>query len=118
MPRGDGTGPMGMGAMTGRAAGFCAGYDVPGCVDTMPGRGFGMGRGGFGRGGMGRGGMGRGFGRGYGYGFRNRFWADDMRQPMAMPAPGIEALKEQAEYLTGALENIQKQIADLEGESN
>jgi len=30
MPRGDGTGPAGMGPMTGRAAGYCAGYPVPG----------------------------------------------------------------------------------------
>ena len=30
MPRGDGTGPMGMGPMTGRAAGFCAGYNSAG----------------------------------------------------------------------------------------
>jgi hypothetical protein len=26
MPRGDGTGPMGMGPMTGRCAGYCLGY--------------------------------------------------------------------------------------------
>jgi len=26
MPRGDGTGPMGMGRMTGRGAGFCADF--------------------------------------------------------------------------------------------
>jgi hypothetical protein len=31
MPLGDRTGPAGRGAMTGRAAGFCAGYGVPGC---------------------------------------------------------------------------------------
>ena len=30
MPRGDGTGPVGAGPMTGRAAGFCAGVPVPG----------------------------------------------------------------------------------------
>lgn len=30
MPWGNGTGPLGMGPMTGRAAGFCAGYPVPG----------------------------------------------------------------------------------------
>ena len=29
MPRGDGTGPMGMGPMTGRGAGFCAGLGAP-----------------------------------------------------------------------------------------
>lgn len=26
MPRGDGTGPMGLGPMTGRGAGFCTGF--------------------------------------------------------------------------------------------
>ncbi len=30
MPRGDGTGPMGMGRMTGRGAGYCAGRAAPG----------------------------------------------------------------------------------------
>jgi hypothetical protein len=30
MPRGDGTGPMGMGQMTGRGAGYCAGFTAPG----------------------------------------------------------------------------------------
>ncbi len=30
MPRGDGTGPMGAGPMTGRGAGFCAGFNRPG----------------------------------------------------------------------------------------
>jgi len=51
MPRGDGTGPGGMGSMTGRAAGYCAGYPAPGYMNPVGGRGyFGMGRGG-GRGG-------------------------------------------------------------------
>ena len=38
MPRGDGTGPMGMGPMTGKGAGYCAGYQNTGF-------GFGCGRG-------------------------------------------------------------------------
>ena len=29
MPRGDGTGPMGMGPLTGRGAGFCTGNRMP-----------------------------------------------------------------------------------------
>ncbi len=33
MPRGDGTGPQGMGSMTGRGAGYCAGFDRPGAVN-------------------------------------------------------------------------------------
>jgi len=45
MPFGDGTGPMGMGPMTGRGAGYCAGFGQPGFASPMPGRGwFGRGR--------------------------------------------------------------------------
>ena len=64
MPGGDRTGPAGMGPMTGRAAGYCAGYPVPGYMNPIPGRGgFGYGRG------WGRGrGYGRGLGRGFGFG--------------------------------------------------
>jgi len=40
MPWGDGTGPLGLGPMTGRAAGFCAGYPVPGFMNPIPGRGW------------------------------------------------------------------------------
>jgi hypothetical protein len=68
MPRGDGTGPWGMGPMTGRAAGYCVGYPAPGFMNPLPrrgvGRGFGMGmawRRGFG------GGRGARFGRGFGW---------------------------------------------------
>jgi len=35
MPRGDGTGPAGMGPMTGRAAGYCAGFPVPGYMNPV-----------------------------------------------------------------------------------
>jgi len=45
MPRGDGTGPAGMGSMTGRGAGFCAGFRVPGFQNSSPGRGLGLGHG-------------------------------------------------------------------------
>jgi len=41
MPGGDGTGPGGMGPMTGRAAGYCAGYPVPGFMNPpFGGRAF------------------------------------------------------------------------------
>ena len=68
MPRGDRTGPNGIGPMTGRAAGFCSGYDRPGYMNAAGGRGY-YGRG-YGRGfGYGQGfGYGRGFGRGRGFG--------------------------------------------------
>ena len=45
MPFGDGTGPMGRGPMTGRGAGFCAGFGSPGFTNPIPGRRFGFGRG-------------------------------------------------------------------------
>jgi len=48
MPFGDGTGPRGMGPMTGRGAGYCAGLGRPGFANTIPGRrgvGFGWRRG-------------------------------------------------------------------------
>jgi len=62
MPRGDGTGPMGMGPMTGRGAGYCAGSPTPGFMNPMGGRlGLGSGRG-------------RGF-RPYSYYGRGRFSA-------------------------------------------
>jgi len=44
MPRGDGTGPAGMGAMTGRRSGYCAGFNTPGYASNVGfGRGFGRG---------------------------------------------------------------------------
>ena len=48
MPRGDQTGPAGMGPMTGRAAGYCTGHPVPGYMNPYGGRmgaGFRWGRG-------------------------------------------------------------------------
>ena len=36
MPRGDRTGPGGLGAGTGRGAGYCMGYDVPGVYNLNP----------------------------------------------------------------------------------
>jgi len=63
MPGGNGTGPAGMGPMTGRAAGYCAGYSTPGFANPIGGRGFWGG--------------GRGFGRGTGggRGWRNQYYA-------------------------------------------
>ncbi len=40
MPRGDGTGPMGMGPLTGRGVGFCAGYRTPGYANQSFWRGM------------------------------------------------------------------------------
>lgn len=40
MPGGDGTGPLGFGPGSGRAAGFCGGYGSPGFINPQPGRRF------------------------------------------------------------------------------
>ena len=94
MPGGDGTGPRGMGPMTGRAAGYCAGFPVPGYMNPALGYGgrqpatpYGVAPygydalpyaarpgwfGGFGRG-WGRA-WGRRFGRGRGYARGRRRW--------------------------------------------
>ncbi|OQX71271.1 MAG: hypothetical protein B6D62_02255 [Candidatus Cloacimonas sp. 4484_275] len=68
MPRGDGTGPNGMGPMTGRGLGYCAGYGRAGFTNPV-GRGFGRGYG-----------FGRGFGRGYGWGFRSPYAYSDISE--------------------------------------
>jgi len=52
MPGGDGTGPMGMGARTGRSMGYCSGCASPGWANPGPGRAF-YGRGTWGGGGRG-----------------------------------------------------------------
>jgi hypothetical protein len=38
MPWGDRTGPMGQGPLTGRKAGYCAGFSAPGFLKLRPGR--------------------------------------------------------------------------------
>jgi hypothetical protein len=118
MPRGDSRGPVGMGAMTGRAAGYCAGYDSPGYANINPGRGFGMGRGpcsrGFGAGGRGR---------------RNMFYttglpgwqrfggyAPPYPETYRMNDPEMEkqALKSEAEALQAKLDSLRKRLDEIE----
>ena len=103
MPRGNGTGPMGAGPMTGRAAGYCAGFATPGFANQA-------GYGGFGRGmGMGRGGRG-----GMGFGFRNRFYAPEtMQAPAINPDQEKEYLANEAKALENDLEAIKKRLGEL-----
>jgi len=79
MPRGNGTGPAGMGPMTGRAAGFCAGFGVPGYMNPAGGAGWvnpAVGRAGFyGSGAPAFGAYGAGYGMPYGgYGMPYGGW--------------------------------------------
>ncbi|NQV18212.1 MAG: DUF5320 domain-containing protein [Armatimonadetes bacterium] len=64
MPRGDRTGPDGMGQMTGRGLGYCAGYDSPGFYRGIPRGGAGYGR---------RMGRGQRLGRGFRGGVESNF---------------------------------------------
>lgn len=113
MPRGDRTGPMGMGPMTGRRAGFCGGSGVPGFASRGPGLGQGR------------------RGRGGGYGRRNMFYATGLTgwQRAAMStsaptattaAPTAKAEKQFLETQVGAIQSqldaVKKRLAELEAE--
>ncbi len=115
MAGGDRRGPRGMGPMTGRGMGYCAGNDRPGFVTDGAGtqaRGFGRGPGGgFGRnrgGGFG-GGFGPAFGRGYGRG-----WTDFHPQETRMPeySDSIMELAEEAALLRDRLAVLEERLAD------
>jgi len=124
MPRGNGTGPAGMGPMTGRAAGFCAGYSAPGFANPIGGRGA------FGRGGGGR-------------GWRNMYYATGMPgyarynmgyqawgqppagaasynppQPQMTAEQEVEMLKNQAKYMEDDLKAINDRITEIEKAKN
>ncbi len=105
MPGGDGSGPLGFGPMTGRGAGYCAGFN---------GSGYAM-------------------GRGYGFGFRRfnrsgfpcRFsFYSPAYAPEAYPAavayPAAdeeESLKAEANYLESQLKQIKKRLEALREET-
>ena len=125
MPKGDRTGPTGQGPATGRALGFCSGFDAPGYSKgfgngTGRGSGFGGGSGyGFGRGrGIGFG-TGRGRGMGYGRG-RNITWShtgpfheDPWSHPMSKEDE-IRMLKAQAKTLKQTQQQLEKRLHELE----
>ncbi len=129
MPRGDGTGPMSQGPMTGRNAGFCAGFPVPGYMHPGPGGG-------------------RSFGRKGGHGYRHMYYATGLpgwmrfsydpgwtqSKPFAPPyyqpaVPGYEEaspknmqnqerklLEQQADHLEKMRMDIKNRIKALEDE--
>ena len=114
MPSGDRTGPMGQGSGTGRAAGYCYGFDTPGYTKGFGGR---MGRG-FGFGG------GRGRGRGFNFG-----WGRNIGIANMAPQPGnpwmqsmsredeVKMLKSQADDLARSQKDIEKRLGELEKEA-
>ena len=113
MPYGDRTGPDGLGPMTGRGAGYCAGYNTPGYLNPVGvrrGLGFGYGRGG-------------GFGRGRGFGARGGYWNNSAVAPYAAPypvappsySPKAEAdiLKDQVSFLEEQMKAAQARLDEL-----
>ncbi|NLK22187.1 MAG: DUF5320 domain-containing protein [Epulopiscium sp.] len=92
MPRRDGTGPMGAGAMTGRGLGICTGANA---VKYGVGLGMGLGLGLACR---------RGFGRGFGRGFSVNQISSKTQK---------ELLNEQKTMLQDRLESIDKQLENL-----
>jgi hypothetical protein len=109
---------MGMGPMTGRSVGYCAGYGVPGYVNPIPGRGSGMGWGG---------------GRGRGHRWRHWYYATGLpgwvrfgRAPAWGYGPPagpltreqeVESLKAQAERLKEQLDAINQCLTELDKET-
>lgn len=109
MPRGDRTGPVGYGPITGRGAGFCRGFPVPGYLNPI-GRGY--------------------WGRGRGRGFRHMFYATGMpfwargmypaspamTYPAALYDPKYEAefLAQEAKILKEQLKEIEARLEELE----
>ena len=123
MPRGNGTGPNGMGPMTGRQAGYCAGYGNAGWesqgagVNSGNGNGFGGGRGlgrGFGAGRGFSGGRGFGAGRGFAQGLFQGGNVNQMAQTPATPEEEKFALNARAHSLSIELENIKKRLEKIE----
>lgn len=110
MPFGDGTGPLGLGPMTGRAAGYCAGFGVPGFMNPY----------------IGRLGFWRGFGRGWFW--RRAFYGYPFPYgivPPVIPPYGVgtltseqekQILLEQTRMLEEQINELKKRIAELERE--
>lgn len=107
MPAGDGTGPLGMGPMTGRAAGFCAGYPTAGFMNSVPGRGRGIGRG--------RGGFGRGLALGFRGGRGGFGWGPGAvpAYPYAGPYAAAPTAEQEKSALTAQVAHFENMLKDI-----
>lgn len=118
MPGFDGSGPNGMGPMTGGGWGYCGTYNRP----YAPRGGFGR-RGGF-RGRFGQGsGWGRGYGRGPGWGPYDPGWGGwygpASGGPYNMqPKDEVEMLRGEAGAIQSELDAINRRIQELESQAS
>lgn len=104
MPWGDGTGPLGFGPRTGRGAGYCAGYNVPGYMNPVPGFGRGFGRG-FG--------WGRGWGRGRWFGWRGYYPAYYEPAPYYRRPSSETDREEERRYLEETIKGLEEELKAL-----
>ncbi len=108
MPRGDRTGPIGMGPMTGRRMGFCTDSAAPDFMSSGPG--YGMGR---------RMSFGRGFGQGMGFGRGRGWWRTGYGGYWNYPTPSfnredeVAFLENQAKEMKGELNLIRTRLEEL-----
>jgi hypothetical protein len=101
--------------MTGRGLGFCAGYDLPGYMQS----GFGGRRGGYGGYPVYGRGMRRGGGYGPGRGFRFRREPVYWQEPPVRPYEDESSfLKDQEQILRTELDLIQQRLSNLEGQDD
>ncbi|MBN1835247.1 MAG: DUF5320 domain-containing protein [Spirochaetales bacterium] len=110
MPRGDGTGPAGMGPMTGRAAGYCAGYNMPGYMNAYGGRmggGFGWGRG-----------RGWGWGLGYPAAPGGAPYAPYPYAPQYSAEQERQALQGQVKFFEDQIAALKERMGELESEGS
>lgn len=114
MPRGDRTGPAGMGPLSGHAGGYCAGFDMPGFANRTIGRGFGAGYG-----------WNRGMSWRGGRGWRHRYWATGLpgwqragrhfgSEREYNPDFEKQSLKDQEAALQSQLDMVKKRLGELE----
>jgi hypothetical protein len=143
MPFGNRTGPWGLGPMTGRGRGYCAGFPAPGFMNPAYGfgRGFGLG-GGFGRGlGLGRGrgwrwsgfspflgyssplAMAYGFPFPYGHPYGEGYppypyspWtpqASGQQEQRNFPSPGFLTEEEEEDFLGGQARALEEHLVEI-----
>jgi len=101
MPREDRTGPAGMGPMTGRRMGICAGYSDSGFMFNSPGYGIGRGMR-----------SGRGFGRGMGFD-RGRGWRRGGYGGYWGSPPQSFTQQDEVAYLENQTKEIKEELSQI-----
>jgi hypothetical protein len=101
VPFGDGTGPMGMGPMIGRGAGYCGGYGRPGFTNPAfgPAGGYGYGYRGYGY---------PGYGALYGYS------ATPYAPPIGVPPASVMNSEQEYDYLKNQVQIVRSQLEQIE----